>query len=308
MHEEQAPWEGTRKESFVRSGFVAALAAFALSADPASAALLVYEPFDYLPGLTLDGTAGTNGQNLTGVWSAPVGPFQQLATRAPGLDYGALTGLPAPSGIALGKTNGVISGSATASVDADVVVAPDTTLYWSALMTLDDSSNGNRFASIQFTDGATGDLVGFGESVVGSGAIRVHADTAATGGLVANGPDNAFVDGHTVLLVGRYVSSSAPDGDRLDLLVYDTVDAESLAGSFDLLDPAAEVAISLANLDVDLARIDSITFSIRGTNDNFIDELRIGTTYADVVPEPGTALLLAAGLCGLAGAGRRRAV
>jgi hypothetical protein len=291
----------------VRSRFVAALlAAIGLYMESASAALLVHEPFDYQPGLTLDIPAGTNGLNLTGVWSAPVGPFRQLSTSAPGLDYGALSAMPAPAGTALGKTNGVISGSATISVDSDVVVAPDTAIYWSALMTLDDSSNGNRFVSIEFTDATTGDLIGFGESVVGSGAIRVHADTAATGGLVANGPDNAFVDGHTVLLVGRYLNASVLDGDRLDLLVYDTIDAESLAAGFDLSDPAAELAISLSGLDVDFTRIDSLTFTIRGQNDNFIDELRIGTSYADVVPEPGTALLLATGLCGLASAGSRR--
>jgi hypothetical protein len=292
----------------VRSRLVPVLfAALGLSTDPAAAALLVYEPFDYSQGLTLADAAGTNGLNLTGLWSAPVGPFQQLATAGPGLDYGGLAGLPAPAGIGLGKTNGVIAGSATIAVDADVLIAPDTALYWSALMTLDDSANGNRFASITFTDGTTGDVIAFGEAVVGSGAIRVSAATAATGGLVANGPDNAFIDGHTLLLVGRYLSSSAPDGDRLDLLVYDTIDAEAIAPTFDLADPAAELVISLTGLDVDLARIDAITFAIRGQNDNFVDELRIGTSYGDVVPEPGTALLLAAGLCGLASMGSRRA-
>jgi hypothetical protein len=298
---------GRQEGDFVRSRSAAALlVAFGFSAHPASAALLVYEPFDYASGFLLQGVP-PSGLNLTGTYTAPVGPFQQLQAGAPGLGYGALPGLPSPGGNRLTQANGVVAGSASVAVDADVYTGPDTTIFWSVLMTLDDSNNGNRHAYVNLTDTTTGDQIGFGESVVGSGAIRIDADTAATGRLVAAGFDDAFADGHTVLLVGRYLNASALDGDRLDLLVYDTADSEALSPVFDLADPAAELAFSLTGLDVDLAIIDSITFTIRGTNDNYIDELRIGTTYADVVPEPGTALLLAAGLCGLAAAGGRRA-
>ena len=280
------------------------LAAFGLSAHSASAALLVYEPFDYADAVVLQGVP-VSGLNLTGTWSAPVGPFQQLHAAEPGLGYGALSGMPLPVGNRLAQVNGVTSGSATASVDTDLLFGPDTEIFWSVLMTLDDSSNGNRLAHLNLVDSSTGDTIGFGEPVVGSGAIRIDVSTAATGGLVANGPDNAFVDGRTVLLVGRYLNASAADGDRLDLLVYDTTDAETIAATFDLLDPAAEHVLSITGRDIDLARIDAISFQIRGTNDNFVDELRIGTSYADVVPEPGTALLLATGLCGLAAARSR---
>ena len=42
--------------------------------------------------------------------------------------------------------------------------------------------------------------------------------------------------------------------------------------------------------------ITSITFTIRGSNNNLIDELRIGRTYGDVlIPEPWALGLLATG-------------
>jgi hypothetical protein len=294
----------------VRFLALAPAAAFAaacfIPVRPASATLLVYEPFDYIVAAELSDAAPAGGIGLS-TYTAPTGPLAQLAVAASGLGYGNLTGAWPPAGNHLGKTNGVTGGRATAGLVQPIVVAPGTAIYWSALMTLDDSSNGNRYAHVTFADTASGDSIGFGESVVGSRAIRVDADTAATGSLAAVGPDNAFVDGHTVLLVGRYLNSASAQGDRLDLLVYDTADAEAIAGGFDLADPAAELAFSLLGRDVDLARIDAVTFAIRGDDNNFIDELRIGTTYADVVPEPGTASLLFAGLVGLAVAGRRRA-
>jgi hypothetical protein len=57
-----------------------------------------------------------------------------------------------------------------------------------------------------------------------------------------------------------------------------------------------------------MTRIGSVTFTIRGTANNFIDELRIGTSYGALVPEPGTASLLAAGLAALGLASWRRRV
>jgi hypothetical protein len=191
-------------------------------------------------------------------------------------------------------------------VDSDVLVGAGTAIFWSALFTLDDSSNGNRLASITFTDDANGDQITFGEPAVGVGGIRVATFTAGTGQLVASGADNAFVDGHTVLLIGRYFNGAVAGSDTLDLLVYDTADAESIPASFDPLDPNAEHAFSIDGLDIDMAAIRSITFTIRGDANNFIDELRIGDSYGSVVPEPAAATLLLTGLLGLAAHGRRR--
>lgn len=156
-------------------------------------------------------------------------------------------------------------------------------------------------------DADTGDAIGFGETAVGVRAVRVFAETAATGGLVADGADGAFVDGQVLLLVGRYVNGAAPGGDRLDLVGYDVADADVLPSAFDPADPQAEFAFSLADLDVDLARISSIAFAIRGDANNAIDELRIGDTYRSVVvPEPGTLAALVPGLAALAAVRRHR--
>jgi hypothetical protein len=132
----------------------------------------------------------------------------------------------------------------------------------------------------------------------------VSADTVATGQLVANG-DGTFSDGQTLLLVGRYLNAAAPGGDRIDLIGYDTADADVLPASFDPTDPQREFAFALEGLDIDLAKITSITFTIRGDANNFIDELRIGDRYASLlVPEPATLSALLLGIVGLAARSR----
>jgi hypothetical protein len=281
------------------------LALLVLATSPSGATLLLYEPFDYDAGV-LDGVAAT-GQNLAGTYAgSPVPPGFDLVVVSPGLGYGNLTGVPAASGNRLSQNLSTTSASASASIDADLATPDGQALFFSALFTLDDTSNANRFARITFSNAASGDQLSFGESVVGSGAITVSAMTATTGNPVAAGADNAFVDGHTVLLIGRYQGSAAPLGDRLELLVYDTADADLLPGGFDASDPGAEFAFLLDGVDIDLGALDTVTFTIRGQANNFLDELRVGTTYADVIPEPGTASLLALGLAGLAAAKRAR--
>jgi hypothetical protein len=121
--------------------------------------------------------------------------------------------------------------------------------------------------------------------------------------LVSDGADNSFIDGHTLWLIGRYFNSALAGGDELQLIGYDTVDSEQISSFFDISDPAVEFAYSLSGLDIDFTKITSIRFEIRGTNDNFIDELRIARSYAEVargprsaiIPEPPTCLLMVLG-------------
>ena len=263
-------------------------------ANSAGAALLVYEPFDYDDGTVLHDT-GATGQNLVGNYqstNAAIPDQFQLTVDSPGLTYGALSGAPGATGNRLSQPSGTTSNGGKVDVDQDVLVGPGESIFWSALLTFDDSQNGNHLASVVFTNDDNGDLLSFGEAAVGGRAIRVEADTAATGMLVAVGEDGAFTSGQTLLLVGRYLNSAAAGGDRLDLVGYDTADAITLPASFDPGDPSAQFAYELAGLDIDFAKITSITFRIRANDNNFIDELRIGRTYGDVlIPEPCAAVL-----------------
>jgi hypothetical protein len=168
-------------------------------------------------------------------------------------------------------------------------------------------STGTTLASIALTDADNGDEITFGEASVGGRAIRITANTAATGQLLAAGADGAFVNGQTLLLVGRYTNAATPGSDRLDLIGYDTADAIALPPFFDPTDANAQFAYALAGVDIDMAKISAVTFSIRGTANNFIDELRIGETYAVVaVPEPHAWVLLLVGLAIVLGPVRRR--
>ncbi len=273
-------------------------ALFIAAAESARGALLVYEPFDYAAGTELDGTSAT-GHNLTGTYAAGGGAtLTELEAAAPSLGYGNLIGAPTSAANRLTQRQGVTGASATVSVNHDVLVGPGSAIYWSALFTFDDSSNGNRLANITLTS-ASGDELSFGEAAVGVRGIRVSADTAATGGLIAAGADASFSDGQTLLLIGRYVNSASAGADTLELIGYDTAQPHVLPSVFDPDDPNAQFHFALEPRDIDFADIASLTFTIRGDSNNFIDELRIGSTYAAVVPEPTTALLLFAGLASL---------
>lgn len=278
------------------AGIVASLVVASV-AGSAHATLFVYEPFDYAEGTVLDGTPAT-GLNLTGAW-VPLGPVfaQKLVASAPGLGYGNLVGAPAVAGNGANDVAGVTSGGGTVDVDQDVLVPAGAALYFSALFTFDDSTNGNRLANVTLRDDDTGDSLSFGEPTVGVRAITVAAETSAIGGTASAGADGAFENGQTLLLVGRYSNAAAAGGDRLELIGYDTADADILPASFDPADPQREFAFALDGVDIDLTKISSVTFTIRGDDNNFIDELRIGDSYASVlVPEPAPLSLLLLGL------------
>jgi hypothetical protein len=264
-----------------------------LLAANGQAATLLYEPFDYPAGTNLDGLAAT-GLNLFGNYATST--IQDLAISSPGLDYGSLQGnLPSVAGNRLGDVNGVGAGLTTIAVANDIAIEPGKEVFFSALMTFNDATGGNRFTRISFVDDTSGDEISFGEASVGVRAIRVTADTMATQGLIAEGADNSFTNGQTLLLVGHYLNSAAASSDALELLGYDTAATHSLPLTFDLTDPNAQFAYSLSGVDIDFSQITSLRFEIRGDQNNFLDELRIGPTYESIaqVPEPAGYALLA---------------
>jgi hypothetical protein len=276
------------------AAMVSALAVGA-GAGPAEALLLVYEPFAYDAGI-LDGALAT-GQNLTGNWvGSPVPPGFDLVAVEPGLDTGSLVGAPAPAGNRLSQELGTTSASVTAQIDADVAVAPGDAIFFSALFRFDDSLNGNHLANLTLSDPSSGDAIELGQATVGGRSLGIAVQTAGTGGqLIADRIDQAFTDGDVLFVIGRYVNSASALGDTLELIAYDTADADVLPNAFTPGDPNAEHAFLVDELDIDLGSIGAATFSIRGTGNNFVDELRIGTSYADVaLPEPSAGLLLGA--------------
>jgi hypothetical protein len=299
----------TLRKPQVRKLSAGAALAAALTPPPhAAAALLVYEPFDYPAVSTplLDGTAAT-GLNLTGTYvSDAVHPLFQLRLSSPGLSYGNLASAPSATGAKLTQLNGSTSNAATVSLADPVRILPGQAIFFSALFTLDDSRNGNHRAQVHLVDGE--DEIAFGEPVVGGRAIRAHAKTAATGGLAASSGDrSSFSNGQTLFLIGRYNNSPVALGDRLELLGYDTAASHPFPTAFDPADPNAILYQELRDIDIDLTRISAVRFEIRGADNNYIDELRIGSTVADVapIPEPRTWLLMLCGLAAVAGAAGR---
>lgn len=270
---------------------VAAAVALLASVAIARAELLVYEPFNYTAGIDMDGLPA-NGTNLTGDYETDT--LFDLVIGSPSLDYGSLTAsaLPSVAGNNLSQANGTVAGATTVQLAQNVSIPAGQVVYFSALFNFDDGPNANRLANITLLDNATGDLLRFGQPAVGVRNIRIEADTAAIGELEADGADNSFVDGRTYWLIGRYINSPDADGDMAQLMGYDTTTTATIPDTFDPADPDAVFSYSLDGLDIDLTQITTLRFTIRGDNNNFLDELRIGRTYTDVagVPEPTAAL------------------
>lgn len=253
-------------------------------------ALSVYEGFDYSDpaGTSLSGLNGGTG------WDAAFPAPSGTANLQPGLSYPGLSTV----GLATQWSPNVNFGAGRAW---DTATAPPAngTYWFSALVQANGIAQGNFnwMYSTLSTNGQNG--VGFRLSNVG-GSANFRAISGNNDGTSNPQAGSTFAVGSTHLIVGRLVLDSS-SGSVLRLWVN-----PDLASTPTELSPdTAELAISAADTATLRPSITGRAFGTGGAdpaaNNLRYDEIRIGTTFADVVPvpEPASGVFALVGMLGL---------
>lgn len=260
------------------TGILAAIAASIALPTSVSAALSVYEPFNYTAASTLAGQNG--GIGFSGAWSAGAG---SSTVSNPGLTYNTLSviGNRATTAAATAAT---LSRSLTTSLGASTG-----TTFFSFLLRPDNTT---AAANAELSLSGTVNSLFIGKAGSGNTSNYLLDTTSGSGG-TQNTTSTGYTSGTTVLLVLRadFVGGGA---DTFKLFVNPSIVAEP--GSADA-----------TKNSYDVGTVSSISFT--GNLGFSIDELKIGSSYADVVPEPSTyaAGLAVAGLAGMTWLRRRQA-
>jgi len=277
-----------------------AASALVLTSANAWAGLVIYEPFAQNTGNLADQAAGSTG--MTGNWE-DTGPWDEPLVVSGSMSYGSL----ATSGNSLGGTpaGGDDRGFADASLGGSLSGHLDNgdVLWFSLLWEATAAARTGQFMltseagayqqSTIFRPNSGSDsnttIDGFGFQTQ-SGKL---GGLAVADGVQANGALGALLGlNETRLIVGK-ITWGAGATDTLDLYLPGT----------DLVLPGTAYATQTASIDQS-----GLNYLALGGNDQVLnmDEIRFGTSYADVtpVPEPSSTALL--GLGGLALILRRR--
>lgn len=263
----------TRPQKAARLTGLVSLLALSAEVD-AQASLIFYDGFDYAPGAI----AGVGGWTNSG----------EGTVASPGLAYvdSTLAQLSSTGN----RLDSDLSDNTSFASFRNLGNSYDTngqTIYISFLARMDENVAGprNRFAGV---------------SLMGSGGE--HFFMGAGGGSGTWGIDNK-----------QSIANSSAAVTNLTLLVYrldyttgnPTSGTTSLFINPDLANMPAVADVTLANapaFSFDQIRVHAGGFGENSLNEFEVDEIRIGTTWADVtpVPEPMAATLFGAGLSGLA--------
>lgn len=243
------------------------------------AALLTYDGFeDYTVGTGLSG--GSQGTGWTSNWTADVAATTQTKSLVDGnglVDGGvkALRMMPTTNQSDLG--NFMSRNFASQSGD----------LYISFLIRHENGIGNDDFYNFQVTNGLTGNTAAaMGVGIRNAGGSPFFARVgSSSSGQTTNATTNAAIN-TTYLLVAKFSKDGSANYNRVDLFINPSSTAE----------PGMASATATSNV-TGLTSLS--TFTVRNfqpeANDTlFFDELRIGTSFADVlpVPEPSSAMLL----------------
>ena len=246
-------------------------AAVILVAAQAQATLLVNEPFSYPNGNLAGNTPGTGG----GAWTQFSSPG---ATDIQVVNGQAVIGQANYPDDAIQFGSGFVAGNSDkvyASFDLTLSVLPNGTSYFAMFK---DSTTGNFGARVfvTVTNAVAGDYsIGFGNTSV-SGMFATKSATLGTDYKIVLRIDNS-AGGAGTMWIGPSLET----------------DPSFTPTDTKYVDPWQTFAFRQA------------TAGGLSTVEN-VDNLMVGTTFNDVIPEPSTVLLVSMGMLGLFAARRRR--
>ena len=265
-------------------------------ARPAAAAVIVQESFDYAAGPL----AGNNGG--TGFSAAWINRGTGATVTAPGLTYGSLS---ASGNKALGAT----SISVARTFDSTGLTGDGATYWFSYLFAAPDTvSTGTSASGLSFfsdVNGAYSQAGGFYLNCDVTSSTNMKLDTRIGGafGPSVDVPGTNYHSGDPMLIVGRIAFSDQANQDTLEVWLDPPLTGSAPTGS-------PTVSYLNGNWGAVAPADTAVYWTKYNAPDRVIDEIRLGTSFADIapVPEPGTLglALLAATAAGVAFASRRR--
>lgn len=287
---------GTLNKKITFVPLVGALIALSLNAQPA-----IYESFDYTDGALAGNGTGTTG--LAGDWTSSTSSNPQ-AVFSPGLSFNNLSttggAVQRPSLQGADFSQVQISAGAQSTLTAD-----NSTIYFSFLVRTD-------FGNEKFDNNTF--YLGTSDAPDAAWEPRSGDDvTPGSGfGFVVNGQDDSsrFLQG----FASDGVGTSLTTGSLASYVNDDPAETLMIAGQIDwaangsndvmtlwnVVDPSAGLGTNLVSLSADLDQSTFDTLTILSRQRGSFDEIRFGTSLADVsvIPEP-SAFALLSGLLGL---------
>lgn len=253
----------------------------------AKATLLYYEGFDYSAG-TLSGQNG--GTGFSSAWGT-AGSGGSVNVQSSSLSFGNLS----TSG---GKAYLQATGSGGATITRNLNSTFSTgTVYLSFLTNLDD---GNRYFGLALDNSGNEMFLTGKPTTYGSlGNWSLSNSSNIPGSPVSSG--QAVVLDTTVLMVLRIDFNASGNQERIRLYVNPTLGSEPVAANADV--------ITTNSISVNQIRLTAGYF-VSGSPSSlgWVDEVRLGDSYASVtpVPEPSTWMLLGLGAAVMVFRARRR--
>jgi hypothetical protein len=251
------------------------LAATAFFGSSAKATLLLYEDFNYTAASNT--TAQSGGTGWTGAWGTAAGDTSTIIAGS-GLTY---AGLPTAGNAANDNTFGSMGNTRTWSGAG--LFGNGSELWLSALVNTSATGSDLRLFALTSSTVSAG---GVGFSLAGS-TIRATVNGSSFSSNITG------TSGTTMLLVARIQFSNTVGADSVTAWLNPTIGATPPTGGSSI---SGDISSTFTTTPI-------LGFRGGGSWMGIVDELRLGTTYGDVVgvavPEPSTYSLFALAASGL---------